>query len=57
MKHGYFINQKNSVLGPFMSSTIALRMAQLVKGYWDCLLVTKDDKVNIITIASGYNKE
>ena len=57
MKHGYFINQKNSVLGPFMSSTIALRMAQLVKGYWDCLLVTKDDKVNIITIASEYNKE
>jgi len=57
MKHGYFIHQSNSTLGPFMSSTIALRMTQLVKGYWDCLLVTKDDKVNIITIASGYNKE
>ena len=57
MKHGYFVYQKNSTLGPFLSSTIALRMAQLVKGYWDCLLVTKDDKVNIITIASGYNKE
>ena len=58
MKHGYFIHQSNSTLGPFVSNTIALRMAQLVKGYWSCLLITDNGgKISMTTAASGYNKE
>ena len=58
MKHGYFIKQCNSALGPFMSNTIALHMAQLVKGYWSCILITNNGyKVNMTTVASGCNKE
>jgi len=56
MKHGYFIHQSNSTLGPFMSNTIALRMAQLVKGYWSCILITSNgDKISMTTIGSGFN--
>lgn len=58
MKHGYFVHNKHGALGPFMTSVIALRMAQLVKGYWECFLITDDgSNKHVTTIDSGYNKE